>query len=226
MAERVVAGNDIEAAGVAARRIGALLTAAVSERGRASVAFSGGRSPWVMMGELFTLDVPWERVDILQVDERVAPDGDPLRNWTRIAPLLASSRARAARAHPMRVADGVEAAVADYREVIEALDGPIDVVHLGLGDDGHTASLAPDDRVLDVTDAPVASTGRPFNGTERVTLTYPAIDAARHAVWLVTGAEKAAMAARMERGDPSIPAGRVHTASQVIVLDRAAAGAG
>ena len=224
MRERVVPGDEMAAAGWAAGRIADLLAAAVQERGRASLALSGGRSPWAMMEDLFARDLPWERVDVLQVDERVAPDGHDQRNWTRIASLLAASPAAAASAHPMRVGDGADAAVRDYLGVLAGLDGPIDVVQLGLGDDGHTASLAPGDPVLDVVDAPVAATARAFNGTVRVTLTYPALDGARNVLWLVTGAPKAEMARRLEAGDTSIPAGRVTAASQVLVLDRAAAG--
>ena len=223
MRERVVPGDDLAAARWAAGRIAAILAAAVDARGCASLALSGGRSPWVMMEHLFHRDIPWGSIDILQVDERVAPDGDDQRNWTRIAPLLAQSPASAARTHPMRVAEGADAAVRDYLAVLQGMAGPIDVVQLGLGDDGHTASLAPGDPVLDVTDAPVAATARPFNGTRRVTLTYPALDRAREVLWLITGAQKAAMAARLEAGDRSIPAGRVCAPSQVLVLDRAAA---
>ncbi len=226
MRERVVPGDDVAAAEWAAGRIADLLVGAVQERGRASLALSGGRSPWAMMEVLFANDLPWSAVDILQVDERVAPDGDDQRNWTRIAALLAASPASAARVHPMRVDGGAQAAVRDYIDVLAGLGGPVDVVQLGLGEDGHTASLAPGDPVLRVTDAPVAATARPFNGTQRVTLTYPAIDGARHVLWLVTGAAKAAMVIRLESGDRSIPAGCVTAPSQVLVLDRAAAGAG
>ena len=224
MRERVVPGDDIAAARWAAGRIAGMLADAVQARGRGSLALSGGRSPWAMMEDLFARALPWDRVHLLQVDERVAPDGDDQRNWTRIAPLLAGSPAAAARVHPMRVGEGADAAVRDYLGVLAGLDGPIDVVQLGLGDDGHTASLAPGDPVLDVVDDPVAATARPFNGTVRVTLTYPAIDGARDVLWLVTGAAKAEMARRLEAGDTSIPAGRVTAASQVLVLDRAAAG--
>lgn len=226
MGERVVPGDDIAAARWAAGCIADMLVAAVRARGRASLALSGGRSPWAMMEDLFARGLPWDRIDILQVDERVAPDDHDQRNWTRIAPLIAASPAAAARAHPMRVGDGADAAVRDYLGVLADLDGPIDVVQLGLGDDGHTASLAPGDPVLDVVDAPVAATARPFNGTVRVTLTYPAIDDARNVLWLVTGAAKAGVARRLEAGDTSIPAGRVAAASQVLVLDDAAAGRG
>ena len=224
--ERLVPGDDDAAAHWAARRIAALLSAALHDRGRASLALSGGRSPWVMMDDLFRRDLPWSRVDLLQVDERVAPDGDPQRNLTRIAALLAGSAASMATLHPMRVADGPDAAVRDYAEVLAGLGGPIDVVHLGLGADGHTAGLAPGDPVLDVRDAPVGATARPFNGTTRVTLTYPALDAARAVLWLVTGAAKREAVARLDTGDATIPAGRVRTRVQVLVLDDAAAGEG
>lgn len=207
----------------AAGRIADGLVAATRARGRASLALSGGRSPWVMMAHLFARGLPWAVVDILQVDERVAPDGDPRRNLTRIAELRQGTPAEAARLHPMAVAGGAGPAVADYRAVLHALGAPIDVVQLGLGDDGHTASLAPGDPVLEVADAPVAATARPFNGTVRVTLTYPALDAAGDVVWLVTGAAKRAMAARLLEGDRGIPAGRVTAPSQVVVLDHAAA---
>lgn len=213
-----------QAARWAAGRIADLLASAVAARGRASLAVSGGRSPWAMMADLFARDIPWARVDLLQVDERVAPDGDPARNLTRIEELLVGSRASAARLHPMRVDLGPAAAVRDYRGVIAGLGGPIDVIQLGLGEDGHTASLAPGDPVLEVRDSPVAATAAPFNGTLRVTLTYPAIDAASHVLWLVTGREKRGMAARLVAGDRSIPAGRVTAASQVLVLDEGSAG--
>jgi 6-phosphogluconolactonase len=224
MMERAVPGDGDEAAAYAAGAIAADLIAALDARPRASLALSGGRSPWVMMADLFARDLPWTRVDLLQVDERVAPDGDERRNLTRIRHLLEGSPAQAAHLHPMRVVEGARAAVRDYARVLGELGGPIDVIQLGLGEDGHTASLAPGDPVLDVHDTLVAATARPFNGTERVTLTYPALDAARQVVWLVTGKSKREMAARLQAGDPSIPAGRVRAADQLLVLDREAAG--
>ena len=207
----------------AAGRIAYGLTAATGTRGRASLALSGGRSPWVMMEHLFARDLPWGLVDILQVDERVAPDGDARRNIVRIDDLLAGTPAGAARLHPMPVAAGTQPAVQAYRALLRELGGPIDVVQLGLGEDGHTASLAPGDPVLEVMDSPVAATAAPFNGTMRVTLTYPALDATGDVVWLVTGRSKQPMAARLLDGDPSIPAGRVTSASQVVVMDADAA---
>lgn len=222
--DRVVPGDADDAAEWAARSIAAFLTQALAARDRASLAVSGGRSPWVMMAHLFSRDLPWHRVDLLQVDERVAPDGDERRNLTRILEIVEGSPAARARLHPMRVAAGPDAAVRDYSQVLRALGSPIDVIQLGLGEDGHTASLAPGDPVLDVRNALVAATAHPFNGTTRVTLTYPALDAAGQVVWLVTGAAKREMARRLEAAAPSIPAGRVRAPRQLLVMDEEAAG--
>jgi 6-phosphogluconolactonase len=222
--QRMVLTDADDAARWAAGRIADDISRAVQGRGRACVALSGGRSPWVMMAHLFAQPLPWSQVDVLQVDERVAPDGDERRNLTRIQQLLAGTPARAARLHPMPVAGGAEHAVRAYRAVLQQVGGVIDVVQLGLGEDGHTASLAPGDPVLHERHALVAATAQPFNGTVRVTLTYAAINAAADVVWLVTGAAKRHMARRLQEGDHAIPAGRVTAASQVLVLDRAAAG--
>lgn len=223
--QRILADDATGAAHAAARHIAAALRDALDTRARASLAVSGGTSPWVMLADLGTHDLDWSRVDILQVDERMAPDGDEVRNLTHLERALDGTHATAARLHAMPCGgDDADAAAAAYVPVIDALGGPIDVVHLGLGEDGHTASLAPGDPVLDVTDAPVAATARAFNGTRRVTLTYPAINAARAVVWLLTGAGKVPMVARLEAADPTIPAGRVEQSRAVMVLDRAAAG--
>jgi 6-phosphogluconolactonase len=223
MPERVVLPDITAVAEWAAGRIAEDLVEAVADRGRASLALSGGSSPWPMMERLFALPVPWEQVDILQVDERVAPDGHAERNWSRILPLVMASAARTARLHPMPVADGAAAAVQAYRQLIDDLGAPIDAMQLGLGDDGHTASLVPGDPVLDAADTPVAATAGPYQGTVRVTLTYPMLDTARDVVWLVTDADKHAMAMRLADGDRGIPAGRVTALRQVLVLDQAAA---
>jgi 6-phosphogluconolactonase len=99
----------------------------------------------------------------------------------------------------------------------------LDLVHLGLGPDGHTASLVPGDSVLDVTDTDVALAG-PYQGRRRMTLTYPALDRARRILWLVTGEEKVLMLARLRDGDTSIPAGRVSQHHALVLADRAAVG--
>ena len=162
--------------------------------------------------------VPWEETEIFQVDERIAPDGDPDRNLTHLMRSLPAPAVE--RLRPMPVGDeDLEAAAARYEaEVPEALD----LVHLGLGPDGHTASLVPGDPVLDVADRRVALTGE-YQGRRRMTLTYPALRAARRILWLITGEDKREALERLLAGDESIPAGRVKNDEMVIVADAAAA---
>jgi 6-phosphogluconolactonase len=203
--------------------------AAVAARGRFTVAFSGGRTPWVMLRALAeTPDVPWAGVHVFQVDERVAPAGDADRNLTHLREsLLDRAPIGAAQVHAMPVEfPDVALAAARYGATLREIAGSppvLDLVHLGLGPDGHTASLVPGDPVLDVADADVAVTGI-YQGRRRMTLTYPTIDRARRILWLVTGAEKAAMLARLRRADPAIPAGRVRQGNALVLADRAAAG--
>ena len=202
--------------------------AAVKARGRFSVAISGGRTPWAMLRALSLLDdVPWESVHVLQVDERVAPEGHAERNLTHLREsLLAETGPAAERIHamPVELADLDEAAVRYAQTLADLAGSPpvLDLVHLGLGPDGHTASLIPGDPVLDVTDADVALTGV-YQGRRRMTLTYPVLNRARRVLWLITGEDKAAMLVRLRRGDPAIPAGRVRQDHAVVLADRAAA---
>jgi 6-phosphogluconolactonase len=220
-----VGADPDETAADAARIIAASLRDAIAERGRASVAFSGGTSPWAMLRILAGAKVNWELVDVFQVDERVVPHGDADRNATHIeATLVKLAPIAKSRWHPMPVdePDPAGAARRYERTLRETADGVLDVVHLGLGDDGHTASLVPGDPVLGVTDRLVAPAG-PYLGHRRVTLTYPAINAARHVVWLVPGAGKGEMLRRLVAGDPTIPAGRVLQDRAVVVCDEAAA---
>jgi 6-phosphogluconolactonase len=193
--------------------------AAVAERGRFTFAVSGGHTPWAMFAHLVDDDVPWAQTAIWQVDERVAPAGDPDRN---LAHLKESLPARGeAEVHPMPVEDDdLDAAAARYAAT---LPGHFDLVHLGLGPDGHTASLVPGDPVLDVTDRAVALTAE-YMGRRRMTLTYPALDGARQVLWLVTGADKVDALRRLQAGDRSIPAGRVVAADQVVIADAATQG--
>ncbi len=166
-------------------------------------------------------DLDWSRIKLFQVDERVAPEGDPERNLTS---LLASVPAEAmARIRPMAVTEtDLDAAAAAYAE---SLPEHLDFVHLGLGADGHTASLVPGDPVLDVDDRLVAMTGE-YQGLRRMTLTFPALAAARRILWLVTGAEKREPLAKLRAGDQSIPAGLVQASDAVLVADAEAAVAG
>src|SRR5271155_5132567 len=211
-----------------AATIAAEARAAVAARGRFVFAVSGGTTPWLMLRHLAALDVPWSAVHLAQVDERVAPAGDPDRNLTHLrASLLEHAPLRAEQVYPMPVEAGdLEAAAARYAEMLRDIAGsPVvfDLVHLGLGPDGHTASLVPGDPVLDVTGADVALTGA-YQGRRRMTLTYPTINRSRRVLWLVTGDEKVAMLARLRDRDPSIPAGRVSQDHAVVIADRAAVG--
>ena len=212
----------------ASRHIAEAARAAVAARGRFVLAVSGGRTPWVMLERLARLDGPWTAVQMVQVDERVAPEGDPDRNLTHLRnALLARAPIGAAQLHPMPVeSPDLEAAARTYAATLEAVAGRppvLDLVHLGLGADGHTASLVPGDASLEVTDRSVAVAG-PYQGRRRLTLTFPAIDAAREVMFVVTGADKAPVLARLLAGDPGIPAGRVRAASMRVLADRDATG--
>ncbi len=201
---------------------------AVSARGRFVVAVSGGHTPWVMLRALASADVPWTAIHIVQVDERVAPAGHPDRNLTHLRESLLDRAPLAAEqihAMPVESAD-LEAAAAQYAETLQQIAGSppiLDLVHLGLGPDGHTASLVPGDPVLKVTDADVAITGT-YQGRQRLTLTYPMINRSRKILWVVTGSEKIEMLNRLLNGDESIPAGRVRREQAIVLADEAAAG--
>jgi 6-phosphogluconolactonase len=205
-----------------ARRGAALVAehgrAAVADHGSFSLAVSGGTTPWAMFAYLRGEDMPWARTTIYQVDERVAPDGEPDRNLTHLRESLAGAPATV---RPMPVeGEDLDAAAAAYAA---ELPESFDLVHLGLGDDGHTASLVPGDPALDVADRPVAIT-QDFRGRRRMTLTYPGLDRARELLWLVTGPDKAEPLRKLLAGDRSIPAGRVEAGGSLILADRAAAG--
>lgn len=194
---------------------------AATERGEASIAVSGGRTPWQMIAELSSADLAWDELRMFQVDERVAAPGSDERNLTHIISALPIERQAIVRPMPVTSHD-LDAAAAGYEAT---LPERLDVVHLGLGPDGHTASLVPGDSVLDVADRRVALTGGTYQDTRRMTLTYPALDAARMIVWLVTGEEKQEALAKLMEADPSIPAGRVAAGEMIVIADAAAAGA-
>ena len=224
-----VLANADEVAQGAAEIIAADARAAVALRGRFIVAVSGGRTPWVMLRALGAKDVPWVGVHVVQVDERVAPEGDPDRNLTHIRrSLLDHSPLRPEQIYAMPVESAdLAAAATQYARTLRQLAGSppvLDLVHLGLGIDGHTASLVPGDPVLDVTEADVAPTCT-YQGRRRMTFTYPTLDRARRVLWVVTGSEKAGMLARLRTGDRSIPAGRVRREEALLLTDRASAGA-
>ena len=204
--------------------------AAVAARGHFLLAVSGGKTPWVLLRALASEAVPWEHVHIVQVDERVAPEGHPDRNLTHLREtLLEHAPLRPGQIHAMPVeAPDLEAAAARYARTLHEIAGEppvLDLALLGLGTDGHTASLVPGDPVLKVADRDVAITAV-YQGRRRMTLTYPMLDRSRSILWVVTGVEKVPMLKRLQDGDASIPAGRIRRDPARILADRAAAGAG
>ena len=228
METRVLADADAVAT-EAARLIATEARVAVAAWGRFVLALSGGSTPWVMMRALAEEDVPWGSVHILQVDERVAPAGHPDRNLTHLHESLGHAALTESHLHAMPVEQAdLEAAAHSYERTIRQVAGTppvIDLVHLGLGLDGHTASLVPGDPVLHVTNQDVAVTGV-YMGRRRMTLTFRVLNRARRVLWIVTGADKAAMLSRLRATDPSISAGRVHQQRALLLADRAAAGEG
>jgi 6-phosphogluconolactonase len=210
---------DADAVAVrAAARLGERARAAVAERGVFTLALSGGSGPRRLFARLAVEDVPWEAAEIFQVDERVAPAGHEDRNLTQLLELLPPAARERLRPMPVEEKD-LERGAADYAAT---LPEQLDAVQLGLGDDGHTASLVPGDPVLDVRDRDIAVTAE-YRGRRRMTLTYPPLARARHILWLVTGADKAVVLARLQRGDATIPAGLVERSRAVVVADSAAA---
>ena len=223
--ELVHCATPADAAATAARVIERELSARLAVAATASLAVSGGSSPAPMFDHLAGRRLAWDRIDVFQVDERIAPDGDPARNLTVLRTRLTAAVLPDRQLHTIPVGSGPTGAAEQYAATLaEVLGEPavLDVVHLGLGDDGHTASLVPADPVLGITDVDVAATGD-YRGHRRVTLTYPALDRARVLVWLVIGADKRAPLAALLAGDPSIPAGRVASAHSIICCDDAAA---
>ena len=194
--------------------------AAVAERGAFALAVSGGRDPWPMFSQLEDLELDWTKTEIFQVDERVAPAGSDERNLTHLIESLSIGAQGSIR--PMPVGDEDLDAAAD--RYAESLPEAIDLAHLGLGPDGHTASLVPGDPVLEVTDKRVAVTAGEYQGVRRMTLTYPELHRTRSLLWVVTGEEKVDALRKLIAQDPSTPSGRVQPGGESLILaDRAAA---
>jgi 6-phosphogluconolactonase len=218
--------DEKKTAQAAAKAIAAEARAAVIARGRFVFAVSGGHTPWIMLGALADEELPWQSIHLVQVDERVAPAGHTDRNLTHLRESLVDHSAIPTdHIHAMRVeAKDLEAAASEYASLLSHIAGSppkLDLVHLGLGPDGHTASLVPEDPVLTIADRDVAVTGM-YQGRSRMTLTYPIINRARKILWLVTGAEKSRPLLRLNQGDVSIPAGRISRHQAVIFADVAA----
>jgi len=215
---------------VAARAAGIIAEnarAACQARGLFLMAISGGHTPWEMLRLLARQEVPWGAVHVLQVDERIAPAGDPDRNLTHLREsLLENAPLDPAHIHAMPVeSPDLQAAAAEYAMTLQKIAGSpcvLDLVHLGLGPDGHTASLVPGDPVLQVVDSDIAVTGL-YQGRKRMTLTYPVINRARQILWLVTGPEKVKPLNQLLNADLSIPGGRIRRDNALILADQSAA---
>ncbi len=220
--------DDESTAQAAAKLIAREAIAAIAARGQFVMAVSGGHSPWIMLRALAMEKIPWDRVHVVQVDERVAPAGNPDRNLTHLREsLLDHSPIPPEQIYAMPVeSPDLDAAARQYASTLGKIAGApptLDLVHLGLGPDGHTASLVPGDPVLNVSETDVGLTGI-YQGRRRMTLTYPVINRARRILWLVTGSEKVDALDRLRKGDPSIPAGRVCQDRAVIFADGSATG--
>lgn len=200
----------------------------MTQRGRCTLAFSGGTTPWQALRALAGEDVPWDRVHLFQIDDRVVPPGDPDRNYFHLKEALIDRiPIPSANVHPMPVEEeDLDEGARRYEAILHDVAGTppvLDLVQLGLGEDGHTASLFPGDAALKAVDSEVAVTG-PYKGRRRMTLTFPAIDRARCILWLITGAGKTAALERLRAGDRTIPAGRVRSDRAVLLVDTASAG--
>jgi len=226
MKQEILSTSDAVAAR-AAQIIASDARAAVAARGRFVMAVSGGRTPWQMLRALANEEMPWANVHVVQVDERIAPAGDKDRNLTHLREsLLSHAPIPENQIHAMPVeATDLDQACRDYTALLNSICGNpavIDLTHLGLGPDGHTASLIPGDPVCEVHDAEVALTGL-YQNRRRMTLTYPILNRSRHVLWVVTGAEKAPMLPRLLAGDAGIPAGPIAQANATLLVDAPAA---
>ena len=225
-----VLADDAAVAKAAAGKIAAAAREAVSARGLFTLAVSGGKTPWVMLKDLASEEVPWSRVHVFQIDERIAPEGDPDRNLTHLhESLLGNAPIPKENIHAMPVnAADPEEGVREYAETLREFCGnppTLDMAHLGLGPDGHTASLIPNDPVLEVADRDVALTDpvNLYQSRRRMTLTYPMINRSRQILWLATGAAKIPMIAKLRTADHSIPGGRVSQTNALLLTDTEAA---
>lgn len=240
--EIVVAPDETESARMAARWLYEQVCALAADDRRVRVALSGGKTPWAMLRLFVALDPPWQKLDLFQVDERFVPTVDPRSNAGQIARILPAE----AHFHPIPTdtAPTPEAAAREYEETLgrrrgsssageqalfvpgllgeEGTDPLFDIVHLGLGEDGHTASLVPGDSILAVLDRAVAATEKPYQGVRRVSLTYPALQRSGRLLWLITGPNKKAILRRFLQGDPDLPAHRLLRAHDRLFTDRTA----
>ena len=222
-----ILANAEAVAQAAAHFIATEARTAVAARGQFIMAVSGGRTPWQMLRALADESVSWPNIHVVQVDERIAPDGHPDRCLTHLREcLLSRVPLSSGQIHAMPVEENeLEAAASKYSQTLQQIAGRpavLDLVHLGLGADGHTASLIPNDPILNVTDRDIGLTGI-YQQRRRMTLTYPMLNRSRRILWVITGGEKAEMLARLRAADPAIPGGRIAQTTALVLADRPAA---
>lgn len=222
-----IVSDAAAAAAAAADQLARWIAEVVEARGHATIALSGGQTPWQMLEYFRRQALHWNALQVFQVDERIAASGGERRNAARIEELICGKDALpAANFHAMPVeAPALEAAAERYAALLVQFAGDppvLDVVHLGLGADGHTASLVPGDALLDAARREVGVSG-PYQGLRRMSLTFAPLSRARHVLWLVTGGGKAEVLRRLAEGDRGIPAGRVARAQALVIADAAAA---
>lgn len=201
------------------------ITVALAKKPIFSMAISGGRTPWEMLRHLAQAQLPWERVHLFQVDERIAPEGHADRNLTKLQEVIAGTQmAERMTIYPMPVNEvNLVQAAQHYAETLLEVtgDGRLDLIHLGLGTDGHTASLIPGDQACGELALYITRTAQPYQGRLRMTMTYPLINRAKQVLWIVTGSEKGEMLQRMLQQDPSIPAGSIRQENALLLVDHA-----
>ena len=224
--EWITSDNAVTAEVAASEFIARELMQAVRERGRATLAFSGGRTPWGMFEQLASHEVNWSAVHLLQVDERIVPPDHEARNWRQFLAGALASRVPRDNQHAMPVEiEGPDMAAGQYARILAECSGDpptLDIVHLGIGADGHTASLFIDDSLIGETQRTVA-VSRSYEGYRRLTLTLPVLNRARHVVWFAVGAARRAALARLYEGDTAIPASHVQRDHATCFTDREAA---
>jgi 6-phosphogluconolactonase len=218
----LVAPSITKLAEDAADEIRAIAAASIAQRGRFRIALAGGSTPRAIYPRLVT-GIDWTRTDVFFGDERAVPPDDAQSNY-RMAreTLLEPARVPPANVFRWRAeAADLDAAAREYEQALRARGAPpwLDLALLGLGPDGHTASLFPNTTALGVEDRLAVAVDVPAMATRRLTLTYPALISATHVMFLVTGAEKRGPLADVLRPASSLPAARiVHRAARVRIL--------
>jgi len=187
--------------------------------GARTLVLAGGTTPRRAYELLAGMDVKWGRVTVLFGDERCVPPEDPESNYQMARESLLD-RVAPATVHRVPAELGPEEGARLYSSVVAGLE-PLDLVLLGLGPDGHCASLFPGHRALQATGWAVAVRGAPKPPPDRVSLTLAALRGARRVIFLATGAEKAEALRRAHRGE--VPAGMIPGAEWFVDREAAAA---